>query len=240
MDCSVLHSPKPIHTTLPLSPESSYTKVAKLVKAWTVLLPFHQHIPHINRRLDMPDTPHDRKHLKRLPPEAYRGYAVVHWTHTIENRATGWLNTSVHSKFRELLIHTCARYQLACPTYCMMPDHLHLLLLGLDLSSDQRNATKFFKKHFNNLLAPSKNKLQNQSYDHVLRDEEASVDGFAQLAHYILCNPERANLTQIDESLNWPYLGAVVAGFPITNPFDTNFFPWFWETVENQRNKNPQ
>ncbi len=187
----------------------------------------------------MPDLPPDRKHLVRLSSEAYNGHAVVHWTHTIDKRATDWLSAQLHSAFRELLLHMCARYHLACPAYCVMPDHIHLLLVGLDPSSNQRNASKFFRKHFNQLLAPTSNKLQHQSYDHVLRDKEASVDGFSQLAHYILSNPERANLTKHDQSSKWPYIGAIVVGFPKTDPFDTNFFPWFWKTVEVQRTKDP-
>jgi putative transposase len=72
---------------------------------------------------------------------------------TIEGRRTGWLTHMFHAQFRELLLHALARYQLACPAYCLMPDHLHLLWLGLAPSSDQRLAAQFFRQHMNRLLA---------------------------------------------------------------------------------------
>lgn len=34
--------------------------------------------------------------LPRLTREYYRGHAFVHWTLTIEDRATGWLSSEFH------------------------------------------------------------------------------------------------------------------------------------------------
>src|SRR5439155_8879272 len=49
----------------------------------------------------IPLTPRpDWHHLPRLSPEFYRGFAVVHWTITLERRAKGWLNDLFHSQFR--------------------------------------------------------------------------------------------------------------------------------------------
>ena len=27
----------------------------------------------------------------------------------------------------------------------------------------------------------------------------------------------------------WPYLGAVIPGYPRLNPFDDDYWPWFWK-----------
>jgi len=71
-----------------------------------------------------PPTPQPPSHhLPRLAPEFYRAFAVVHWTITLERRATGWLDDSLHAHFRELLLHTAAREGLFCPAYVLMPDH---------------------------------------------------------------------------------------------------------------------
>src|SRR5205823_847936 len=51
----------------------------------------HADGPRVNRRFYLP----------RLAPEAYRGHAVVHWTLTLANRATGWLTDQFHQQFRE-------------------------------------------------------------------------------------------------------------------------------------------
>src|SRR5882757_7302517 len=88
-------------------------------------------------------------HLKRLPKEQYQGQAYVHWSMTMEDRKTGWLIPILYYKFREILTHTAFRYGLSCPIYCCMPDHLHLLWVGITESCDQRNAARFFRTQLN-------------------------------------------------------------------------------------------
>ena len=50
-----------------------------------------------------------KKHLPRLEEEHYQGQAYVHWTMTIEDRKTGWLQPIFLYKFRELLTHAAFR-----------------------------------------------------------------------------------------------------------------------------------
>ncbi len=69
--------------------------------------------------------------LSRLDREYYQGLAYVHWTMTIDDRRTGWLIPVFYYKFREILTHTMFRYSLACPIYCAMPDHIHMVWIGL-------------------------------------------------------------------------------------------------------------
>ncbi len=99
----------------------------------------------------------ERRHLPRLSAEYYRGQAYVHWTMTTRNRETGWLIPSFYYKFREILAHTMFRYGLACPLYCCMPDHIHLLWVGILDLSDQQIAAKYFRKHLNRVLEPCEN-----------------------------------------------------------------------------------
>ncbi len=95
----------------------------------------------------------DLHHLPRLIRSNYQAFAAVHWTLTVNPRSPGWLTSDFHQFFRELMLHTCAREQLVCPVYCLMPDHLHLVWLGLSQESDQLNAMKFLRKYLNLLLA---------------------------------------------------------------------------------------
>ena len=124
-------------------------------------------------------------HLRRLPPEYYRGEAHVHWSMAMEDRKTGWLVPIFYYKFRELLTHAIFRYGLCCPIYCCMPDHIHLLLVGLFEGSDQRVAVKYLRKHLNSVLAKLDAQLQLQPYDHVLRDEDLERSAFEDVAEYI-------------------------------------------------------
>ncbi len=93
-------------------------------------------------------------YVRRLPPAFYRGQAYIHWSMNIADRRIGWLTPVVHSEFRELLTHTMFRYSLCCPIYCCMPDHIHQVWLGISDGADQRNAAKFFRTHFNQVLEP--------------------------------------------------------------------------------------
>src|SRR4051794_21460997 len=88
-------------------------------------------------------------HLKRLPREYYLGQASVHWAMTIDQRKTGWLVPIFFYKFRELLTHTTFRYGFCCPIYCLMPDHLHMLWVGILPGCDQLVAARYFRKQLN-------------------------------------------------------------------------------------------
>lgn len=164
-------------------------------------------------------------HLPRLPVEYYQGDAVVHWTMTIDRRRTGWLDKQFHRVFREIMLHAAARQQLLCPVYCLMPDHLHLIWMGLNRNSDQLRAAKFLREHLAPILKPFR--LQHQAHDHVLREDERRRSSFENAAEYILENPIRAGL--IDESERWPHIGAIVPGYPTFNPLSGDYWRLFWK-----------
>ncbi len=153
-------------------------------------------------------------YLPRLPSEYYRGDAMVHWTLAIAHRATGWLDESFHARFREIMLHAAAQEGFFCPVYCLMPDHLHLVWMGLRLRTDQRKGMKFLREHLGPALLP--HKFQHQAHDHVLREPDRERAAFAAVCHYILNNPIRAELILPRE--RWPCCGAVVPGYPTLHP----------------------
>jgi REP element-mobilizing transposase RayT len=143
-------------------------------------------------------------HLPRLSPEHYRGRTIVHWTLTIERRAKGWLTPDFHLRWQLALLHACTRYDLLCPAYVLMPDHVHLLWIGLnERGSDQRIAAEFLRKNLRPHLAPAD--WQQQAHDHVLREAEREHDTFRTIASYIFDNPVRAGLISgsITLSISW-------------------------------------
>lgn len=166
----------------------------------------------------------EKSHLPRLAPEFYRGPVSVHWTLTLEDRATGWLSPEFHAHFREMLVHVCARYGLACPVYVLMPDHMHLLWLGLQGKSDQRIAIGFARKHLRPALAPAK--WQHQPHDRILRESETLPAAFQAVANYILENAVRAGL--VSQWRDYPYLGCCVAGYPDLDIRREDYWELFW------------
>ncbi len=174
---------------------------------------------------------HHPGHLPRLQPVFYQGDAAVHWTLTLFDRGSGWLNDSFHLKFRELLLHGAVREGLVCPAYCLMPDHIHLLWLGLRRDTDQRNAISFLRTQLKPLLLP--HRLQPQAYDHVLREEDRRRGAFAKICFYILDNPVRARL--VDDPQAWFFSGAIMPGYPTLNPLAADFWPKFWKIFQATR-----
>ncbi|MCI0464178.1 MAG: hypothetical protein L0Z62_45165 [Gemmataceae bacterium] len=167
-------------------------------------------------------------YLKRLPAESYRGQAYVHWSMTIEDRKTGWLVPIFYYKFREILTHTVFRYGLCCPIYCCMPDHMHLLWIGLLDGSDQRNAAKYYRKQLNPILEKLGVRFQGQPYDHVLCEEEREREAFEAVVEYIARNPERAGLVKVDGYREYPYTGCLVPGYPELALWQDDFWDRFW------------
>ena len=177
--------------------------------------------PHLDRAFYLP----------RLPREHYQGDAVVHWTLAIRHREQGWLDERFHSQFRELMLHTATREGLTCPTYCLMPDHLHLIWMGLRLDSDQLNAVTFLRTHLEKHLGTRR--FQHQAHDHVLKQEERQQNAFARVANYILENPLRAEL--VEDPKEWTFSGAIVPGYPTLHPVETDFWPKFWKLYGQAR-----
>jgi putative transposase len=183
----------------------------------------------------MEQNRHD--YLKRLPPEYYRGQAYVHWSLTMEDRNVGWLLPIFYYKYREILTHTSFRFGLCCPMYCCMPDHIHLLWMGILQSCDQRTAMRYFRRQLNPILETLNARLQLQPYDHVLREEERERDAFEEVAEYIARNPERAGLVPHDGFADYGYTGCVVPGYPELKPFENGYWDRFWRVYSHLAKK---
>jgi len=124
------------------------------------------------------------------------------------------------------MLHAAAREGLLCPAYCLMPDHIHLVWMGLRHDTDQRNGTKFLRAQLGLYLKPAK--FQHQPHDHVLKPKERQRKAFGMAcADYVLLNPFKAGL--VKKPSDWPYLGVVIPGYPRLSPFDDDYWPWFWK-----------
>ncbi len=163
--------------------------------------------------------------LPRLARHHYQGHAIVFWTNTVEGRAQGWLNDRFHWAFREISLHAAARYDVWCPCYCLMPDHVHLVWMGMSRASDQCVAMQFVRGELQPFLGAGV-EWQHQSYDRVLREEERRRDAFVLTCHYMLENPVRAGLAAT--ARQWSFKGAIVPGYPRLDPHDERYWELFW------------
>ncbi len=177
--------------------------------------------------------PKQHDYLKRLPREYYCGQAYVHWSLSMDDRKTGWLIPVFYYKFREILTHTAFRFGLCCPIYCCMPDHMHLLWIGVLANCDQRKAMRYFRSQLNPILEKLNARFQLQPYDHVLCEEERERGAFEAIAEYIARNPERKQLVTVDGYATYSYTGCLVPGYPELKPFEANFWDRFWRVYSH-------
>ena len=106
---------------------------------------------------------------------------------------------------RDVIIQYRHRGYYYLPAYCVMPDHVHLLIIPLDPN-----------RHLSRIVATLKNAMtqalrtigvairwQWGYHDHVLRDAERTAD----FAEYIMMNPVRKGL--VSDFRDWPFSGIV-------------------------------
>lgn len=133
-------------------------------------------------------------------------------------------------KFRELLTHAAFRYALTCPIYCLMPDHIHMVWIGIDDQTDQLKASKYFRRQIAEPLRKLGFALQHQPYDHVLRDEGRIESAFINIVEYIARNPERKRLVPPDGFRDYKFTGCLIPGHPELNLWQSDFWTRFWRT----------
>lgn len=179
----------------------------------------------------MPFDPETHKgRLRRLAPKYYEGLSFVHWSMAMESRKTGWLDDIHASQLRELMCHSLGRFELICPAYCLMPDHVHFLWMGMTELSDQKKAMRHFRRSWSEVLVSRGFALQKQPFDHVLRENERKRDAFTKVAYYIFENPVRARL--VESWKDYQYVGSVVPGYPSLDPRMDGYWDRFWRIYE--------
>ncbi|MEM0966818.1 MAG: hypothetical protein AAGJ81_11770 [Verrucomicrobiota bacterium] len=166
----------------------------------------------------------NKSQLPRLAPEFYQGRVAVFWTYSIQDREEGWLGEDFHQRFREVLFHTAFRHRFLVPAYCLMPDHLHWLGLGVTKDSDLRLGSEYLRRNLAKDLAPAQ--WQHQPQDHVLREEEREREAFTSTCHYILENPLRKNL--VKDRREWEVSGCVIPGYADIDWRLEDFWMRFW------------
>ena len=107
-----------------------------------------------------------------------------------------------------MVIETAKENQIKVYAYCVMPDHIHLLLEPSE-SMGIIEFVRYVKGRFSTWCRKNNRKMRFQKsfYDHLLRKEE-DVYGTAK---YIMGNPVRAGIEA--RVGNYPFAGSLVFDF---------------------------
>jgi putative transposase len=104
---------------------------------------------------------------------------------------------TINLKVIETLKNSAELYGYKLLSYCLMSDHLHILVQATESPKDLRSFVRGFKSF--STKSTRKNLWQRSFYEHILRREENAVD----VANYILNNPVRKGLVEEYKQYKW-------------------------------------
>jgi REP element-mobilizing transposase RayT len=146
----------------------------------------------------------------RLPAASYLGLRRYFLTFCCFERRKYFLQTDFNQYFIEKLREQSAGHQFRTLAYCLMPDHVHLLVEALAVSSNLAPFVKGLKQvtGFEFERRTGQTLWQRYYYDHVLRPKD-DPDG---VAWYIWLNPVRAGLCA--EAMEYRLAGSLTGLWP--------------------------
>ncbi len=160
----------------------------------------------LSRPVGYTDPPPQRKSSPRLAGFAYRGGYQYHVVLSAASRtrpfaAHEWAELAV-----TVLYDVARDTSFAVDAYCVMPDHVHVLVSG-DAAADS-DLARFVHRYkqalgFKFKRATGAQLWHRSYYDHVLRPDEPAIVH----ASYIVSNPVAAGL--VETAGAWPYSGPV-------------------------------
>ena len=170
----------------------------------------------------MPDF--RRKNI-RLRPEDYVGRRLHFVTLCFFGRRRAGANPEIARSLVEQLRLTAAELGFVAHAYCVMPDHVHLLVEGERAESDLMRFIELFKQKagFELGYVRGRRLWQFKYYDHIVRANE-SAD---RIAWYIWMNPVRKGLSRTPQE--YPFagslteIGAAMLQKPVAEPWTP---PW--------------
>ncbi|MCX7995356.1 MAG: transposase [candidate division WOR-3 bacterium] len=140
----------------------------------------------------------------RLKNFDYKGTYRYFVTLCTANKRKIFVEKSLVESLLQILRKTSKFFGFKVWAYCFMPDHLHLLVEGVEEAADFRKFIEQYKQRtgFYYKKLNRQNLWQIGYYDHVLRKDEDTI----LVAQYIFGNPERQGL--VDDYKDYEFLGS--------------------------------
>jgi len=148
----------------------------------------------------MPDF--KRKNIRLSDFKYTSGYAYF-VTICTKNRIEHFLNQDIARLAEDSIDFRISKNEISVICYCIMPDHIHLLLsLNEEYEHDLSTWVSSFKRFISNQIK-SKFGIADfwhiNFYDHIVRTDESLEN----IAEYILNNPVRKNM--VEDWRDYPY-----------------------------------
>ena len=149
------------------------------------------------------NQPRPRPH--RLPADRYVGKVCVSFTSCTAERQPALLDDELQAALRDRLAIAAENHGCTVPVFVFMPDHMHVLILGMHDHSNVKLAMDEFKLLSGGWLFRNRPgvRWQKDYWDHVLRPSE----GWHRQAMYIAANPCRAGFSE--DVFSWSGTGSI-------------------------------
>jgi putative transposase len=146
----------------------------------------------------------------RLEPSRYFGRNIYFLTFCCEHRRPVFNDSRLASSAIATLKNVSGSASFRIHAYCVMPDHLHLILEGARDDTDLDHFAKTFKQitSFHYKKESGEPLWQKSFYDHILR----ASDSLDAVIWYVWLNPVRANLCA--DARTYPHSGSFTIGWP--------------------------
>ena len=141
---------------------------------------------------------------KRLPNRSYTGLAQYFLTFCVIERRPAFKEAAVVQETLAQFQRPAAEERFEIRAYCFMPDHVHLLAMGVAADSDLRRFVKTAKERSGRAYRKRAGKRlwQEGYFERVLRDEAEA----RKCARYVVLNPVRAGLVRAPT--DYPHVGS--------------------------------
>ena len=133
-----------------------------------------------------------------------------HVTQRGNRRETVFFSDADYELYRDLLAMQCSKHEVAVWSYCLMPNHVHLILVPARAESLGRALGETHRRYsaaINARLRVTGHLFQSR-YGSAMMDE----DHLMVAARYVALNPVRARLVQQAQDWRWSSVGAHLVG----------------------------
>jgi putative transposase len=146
------------------------------------------------------------------PPRAQVPGGIYHLGARGVRRSTIYRNTGDYELFGSIFKRVVRRFEWRCHTYCLMPNHYHLLVETPtpNLSAGMQRLNSVYAQWFNDLYGCAGHAFERRFYSRLVESE----DDLLELTRYIVLNPVRAGICDDPAEWRWSSYRALSGAAP--------------------------
>jgi len=141
------------------------------------------------------------------PPRLQVPGGIYHLGTRGVRRALIYRNSGDYELFGSIFARVVRRFEWRCHTYCLMPNHYHLLVEtpAANLSAGMQRLNSVYAQWFNDLYGCTGHAFERRFFSRLVEGD----DDLLELVRYIVLNPVRGGLCDDPAEWRWSSFGAL-------------------------------